>query len=160
MQVAFVGIDGDSDIVRGCWVDVWRDRSRRRHKLVDERESIEFGDGRACGVFYEVDFVPHHDAAVVLHLVVRKRGAIAKLGPPFLQREQRLGLVDIEHEQSGIRTSKECRREGGETFLASRVLSVHKGLLCRLDTSQGGDSPKSAASPTHQDVWDVAKSWK
>jgi len=66
---------------------------------------------RRVGAAYEVRLVSYGYEAVVFHVLVRERRAGVELGPPPGQGEERCGPIDIEHENGGVCTTKECEEK-------------------------------------------------
>jgi hypothetical protein len=50
----------------------------------------------------------------LFHFLIAERSACAKLRPPTVESAQRLGLIDVEDEDDGIRSimMENCRRKG------------------------------------------------
>lgn len=72
-----------------------------------------------------VDLVSDEHAAEAVHFVVWHWRFVSEVVPPLSQCLQCLRLVHVEHEQHGICSAKECRRQTGESFLARSVLKEY-----------------------------------
>ena len=80
---------------------------RWRNELVDKAEGDAFGDCSALGAAYEIRLISDDNEAVVFHVLIRERSMGAELGPPPGQGVECRGPIDVEHENGGVRTTKE-----------------------------------------------------
>ena len=95
---------------------------RRRTHSFDKLECISLHNSGELSSGDQVRLITHDNTTEVRNVFVPQWRPVLELVPPFRERFEGLGFVDVVHQHHRIRPAKECGRQTREPFLASSVL--------------------------------------